>query len=154
MEIKMAAFIFSLSNSLIFRDSAKTLAPHLSMWIATSSSPLFCFWVDGCHHELHAFHRRRGAVPLGELSLESTQLARVRIWKGSPLTKVPRMLKIPELKDRSFSDSDKRSSISFSSFLAVSIKLYAASLVVLVADLNWNDQSRHACSPVKLSTLL
>ena len=39
MEIKMDALIFSLSNSLKSRDSAKTLASHLSMWIATSSSP-------------------------------------------------------------------------------------------------------------------
>ena len=43
------------------------------------------------------------------------------------------------------------SSISFSFFSASSIKWYAASLAVLVPDWNWNDQSRHACSPVKLS---
>ena len=35
------------------------------------------------------------------------------IWKGSPLTKIPRMLKIPELRDLSSTDSDKSSSTLF-----------------------------------------
>ena len=58
MEIKIAALIFSLGISL-----------------------------DGCHHELHAPHRRRGAVPLGELSprFESTESARVQHLEGFAL---------------------------------------------------------------------
>ena len=86
MEIKMAALIFSLSSSLKSRDS-KTLASHLSMWIATLLESLRFAWVDDCHHELHAPHRRRGAVPLGELSprLESTESARVQHLEGFAL---------------------------------------------------------------------
>ena len=51
MDINIAALIFSLGISL-----------------------------DGCHHELHARHRRRGAVPLRELSprFESTESARAQ----------------------------------------------------------------------------
>ena len=39
---------------------------------------------DGCHYELHASHRRRGAVPLGELSprFESAESARVQHLEG------------------------------------------------------------------------
>ena len=149
-------WLFSLSNSLKYRDSAKTLASHLSMWIATSSSP---FALPGLMAAIMSCMPLIGVV--GLYLLESFLHASnplnplvCNIWRGSPLTKVPRMLKIPELRNLSSSDSDKASSISFSSFSAVSIKWYAASLAVLVADLNWNDQSRHACSPVKLSTLL
>ena len=68
MEIKMAALIFSLSFSLKSRNNAKTLASHLSMWVATS-------WVDGCHRELHAPHR--GAVPLGQL-FSTPRVQRIR----------------------------------------------------------------------------
>ena len=150
MEINMAALIFSLSNSLKSRD-------HLSMWIATSSSP---FALPGLMAAIMSCMPLIGVVVL--YLLESFLLHASNplnplvcsIWRGSPLTKVPRMLKIPELRDLSSSVSDRASSISFSSFSAVSIKWYAASLAVLVADLNWNDQSRHACSPMKLSTLL
>ena len=63
------------------------------------------------------------------------------IWRGSPLIRVPKILKIPALRDLSASDSDK----------TVSITWCAASLADLVADLNWNAQSRHPCSPLKLS---
>ena len=149
----MAALIFSLSNSLKSRDNAKTLASHLSMWIATSSSP---FALPGLMAAIMSCMPLIGVV--GLYLLESFLHASnplnplvCSIWRGSPLTKVPRMLKIPELRDLFASVSDKASSISFSSFTAVSIKWYAASLAVLVADLNWNDQSRHACSPLTLS---
>ena len=66
----MAALIFSLSISLKSRESAKTLASHLSR-------------ADGCHHELHAPHRRRGAVHLGELS-PRFESARVQHLEGRP----------------------------------------------------------------------
>ena len=47
--------------------------------------------VDGCYHELHAPHRRRGAVPLGELSprFESTESARVQHLEGFALDQGP-----------------------------------------------------------------
>ena len=118
MEIKMAALIFSLSNSLKSRDSAKTLASHLSMWIATSSSR---FALPGLMAAIMSCMPLIGVV--GLYLLESFLHASsplnplvCSIWRGSPLTQVPRMLKIPELKDLSSSDSDKTSSISFSSF--------------------------------------
>ena len=118
MEIKMAALIFSLSNSLKSRDSAKTLASHLSIWIATSSIPfafpglmaaiISCMLLIGVVglHLLESFlHASNPLFPLV-----------CSIWRDSPLTEVPRMLGIPELRDLSSSGSDKASSISFSSF--------------------------------------
>ena len=92
MEIKMAALIFSRSISLKSRDSAKTSASHLSMWVAALLESLRC-----CHHKLHAPHGRRGAVPLGELSprFESTEYASVRHLECSALDQGPEDIEDP-----------------------------------------------------------
>ena len=54
-------------------------------------------WVDGCHRELHAPHRRRGAVPLGELSarFESTESARVQHLEEFALDQGPEDIEDP-----------------------------------------------------------
>ena len=82
----MAALLFSLSNSLKSRDSAKTLASHLSMWIATSSSP---FALPGLMAAIMSCMPLIGVV--GLYLLESflhasnpLNLLVCSIWRGSP----------------------------------------------------------------------
>ena len=101
---------------------------HLSMWVATSSSPfalpglmaaiMSCMPLIGVVEQYLLESFLHASSPLNPLVCS--------IWRGSPLTGVPRMLRIPELKNLSASDSDKTSPISFS-FSAVLIKWYAAS---------------------------
>ena len=105
-----------LTEQLVDRDNAKTLASHLSMWIATSSSPfalpgllmaaiVSCMLLIGVV-VLYLFESFLNASnPLNPLMRS--------IWRGSPLIKVARMLKIQELRDFSSSVSNEASSISF-----------------------------------------
>ena len=143
--------MISVSTSRVSFLTEQTLASHLSTWNATPPSP---FALPGLMAAIMSCMPLIGVVVLYLLEsfLHASKPLNAlvcSIWRG----RVQRMLTIPELGDLSYSVSHKASSISFSSFSAASIKWYATSLAVLVADLNWNDQS-HACSPTKLSNLL